>query len=123
MLYTNVLVRNWEPWKNLGVNSIHAPNGFHTWVSLDIPVRSKVRQPSRLQSAAGSAALQELAQLRPCFVISTRSKTMMRDCVASSVTELREASWSAGDPAPLSLWFRCRTERAPPSLHFIFGGL
>jgi spermidine dehydrogenase len=38
MQYTNVLVRNWEPWRKLGVKSIVAPNGYHTWVSLDIPV-------------------------------------------------------------------------------------
>ncbi len=38
MQYTNVLVRNWEPWRKLGVKSIEAPNGYHTWVSLDIPV-------------------------------------------------------------------------------------
>jgi spermidine dehydrogenase len=38
MQYTNVLVRNWEPWKKLGVHRIEAPNGYHTWTSLDIPV-------------------------------------------------------------------------------------
>jgi spermidine dehydrogenase len=38
MQYTNVLVRNWEPWKKLGVHTIQAPNGYHTWVALDIPV-------------------------------------------------------------------------------------
>lgn len=38
MQYTNVLVRNWEPWKKLGVARIQAPNGYHTSVSLDIPV-------------------------------------------------------------------------------------
>jgi spermidine dehydrogenase len=38
MQYTNVLVRNWEPWKKLGVSGIQAPNGYHTSVSLDIPV-------------------------------------------------------------------------------------
>lgn len=38
MQYTNVLVRNWEPWKKLGVDRIQAPNGYHTSVSLDIPV-------------------------------------------------------------------------------------
>jgi spermidine dehydrogenase len=38
MQYTNVLVRNWEAWRRLGVKSIDAPNGYHTWVSLDIPV-------------------------------------------------------------------------------------
>jgi spermidine dehydrogenase len=38
MQYTNVLVRNWEPWRKLGVKSIAAPNGYHTSVSLDFPV-------------------------------------------------------------------------------------
>lgn len=38
MLYTNALVRNWLPWKKLGVHSIQAPNGYFSWVSLDIPV-------------------------------------------------------------------------------------
>jgi spermidine dehydrogenase len=38
MQYTNVLVRNWEPWRKFGVKSIVAPNGYHTRVSLDIPV-------------------------------------------------------------------------------------
>ncbi len=38
MQYTNVLVRNWQPWRKLGVSSIQAPNGYHTSVALDIPV-------------------------------------------------------------------------------------
>jgi len=38
MMYTNVLVRNWQPWKKLGVSSIMAPNGYHTASMLDIPV-------------------------------------------------------------------------------------
>ena len=38
MQYTNVLVRNWEPWRKLGVHRISAPNGYHTYVGLDIPV-------------------------------------------------------------------------------------
>jgi spermidine dehydrogenase len=36
--YTNVLVRNWQAFKNLKVNSISAPMGFHHQVSLDFPV-------------------------------------------------------------------------------------
>jgi spermidine dehydrogenase len=39
MQYTNVLVRNWQPWKKLGVRSIHAPNGYHPSASLDIPMK------------------------------------------------------------------------------------
>jgi spermidine dehydrogenase len=47
MQYTNVLVRNWEPWRKLGVSSIQAPNGYHTWVALDIPVSiGRYRFPS-----------------------------------------------------------------------------
>ena len=38
MQYTNVLVRNWEPWRKLGVHRISAPNGYHTYAGLDIPV-------------------------------------------------------------------------------------
>ena len=38
MQYTNVLVRNWEPWRKLGVQRISAPNGYHTYAGLDIPV-------------------------------------------------------------------------------------
>ncbi len=38
MQYTNVLVRNWEPWRRLGVNWIVAPNGYHTTAGLDFPV-------------------------------------------------------------------------------------
>lgn len=38
MQYTNVLVRNWEPWRKRGVNFILAPNGYHTMSMLDIPV-------------------------------------------------------------------------------------
>jgi spermidine dehydrogenase len=36
--YTNVLVRNWQAFKNLKVSSIAAPMGFHHQVSLDFPV-------------------------------------------------------------------------------------
>ncbi len=36
--YTNVLVRNWQAFKNLKVSSISAPMGFHHQVSLDFPV-------------------------------------------------------------------------------------
>jgi spermidine dehydrogenase len=36
--YTNVLVRNWQAFKNLKVSSISAPMSFHHQVSLDFPV-------------------------------------------------------------------------------------
>jgi spermidine dehydrogenase len=35
MMYTSVLVRNWQPWKKLGVRAIQAPNGFYSYVTLD----------------------------------------------------------------------------------------
>ncbi|WP_395673471.1 NAD(P)-binding protein [Phenylobacterium sp.] len=38
MVYTNVLVRNWESFKKLGINSVHSPSAFHPNMSLDIPV-------------------------------------------------------------------------------------
>jgi spermidine dehydrogenase len=38
MIYTNVLVRNWQPWTKLGVSSIHSPSAYHPNMSLDIPV-------------------------------------------------------------------------------------
>jgi spermidine dehydrogenase len=48
--YTNVMVRNWQAFANLKVNSISAPMGFHHQVSLDFPVNlggvSHPRDPS-----------------------------------------------------------------------------
>ena len=38
MQYTNVLIRNWQPWARLGIKSIHAPNGYHTTTALDVPM-------------------------------------------------------------------------------------
>jgi len=38
MQYTNVLLRNWRPWQRLGVQSIVAPNGYHTELELVPPV-------------------------------------------------------------------------------------
>jgi spermidine dehydrogenase len=38
LVYTNVLVRNWEPWINLKVHDIAAPMSFHHRVALDFPV-------------------------------------------------------------------------------------
>lgn len=38
MQVTNVLLRNWESLKRLGVSSIHAPNGYHTELMLDTPL-------------------------------------------------------------------------------------
>jgi spermidine dehydrogenase len=38
LVYTNVLVRNWRPWVDLGVFDISAPMSFHNHVALDFPV-------------------------------------------------------------------------------------
>src|SRR5450631_29148 len=38
MQYTSVLLRHWEPFSKLGVSSIHAPNGYHTDLMLDVPL-------------------------------------------------------------------------------------
>jgi spermidine dehydrogenase len=38
LVYTNVLVRNWQPWVRLGVHDISAPMSFHCRVKLDFPV-------------------------------------------------------------------------------------
>ena len=38
LVYTKVLVRNWQPWVKLGVHEISAPMSFHCRVKLDYPV-------------------------------------------------------------------------------------
>jgi spermidine dehydrogenase len=38
LVYTNVLTRNWHPWRRLGVHDIAAPMSFHSRVKLDFPV-------------------------------------------------------------------------------------
>ena len=38
LVYTNVLVRNWQPWIRLKVHDIAAPMSFHSRVALDFPV-------------------------------------------------------------------------------------
>jgi spermidine dehydrogenase len=38
LVYTNVAVRNWEPWIKLGVHEISAPMSFHCRIKLDYPV-------------------------------------------------------------------------------------
>jgi spermidine dehydrogenase len=38
LVYTNVAVRNWEPWVTLGVHEISAPMSFHCRLKLDYPV-------------------------------------------------------------------------------------
>jgi spermidine dehydrogenase len=34
LVYTSVAVKNWTPWKNLGISNINAPTMYHTSVSL-----------------------------------------------------------------------------------------
>src|SRR5262245_19535877 len=38
IVYTNVLVRDWQAWVRLGVHDISAPMSFHSRVKLDFPV-------------------------------------------------------------------------------------
>ena len=38
LVYSNVAVRNWEPWVKLGAHDIFAVNNFHSRIKLDYPV-------------------------------------------------------------------------------------
>jgi spermidine dehydrogenase len=38
IVYTNVVIANWTPFRKLGVSSVHAPGGYHSGVNLDLPV-------------------------------------------------------------------------------------
>jgi spermidine dehydrogenase len=38
IFYTNVLLRNWRPWKELGVAAVSAPGSYHANAMLDFPV-------------------------------------------------------------------------------------
>ncbi len=38
LVYTKVVVRNWEPWVKLGVHEISGPMSFHCRIKLDYPV-------------------------------------------------------------------------------------
>jgi spermidine dehydrogenase len=38
MLFTNVLLRNWRPWKKLGIGAVNSPGSYHTWAHIDFPV-------------------------------------------------------------------------------------
>jgi len=38
ILYTNVALRNWRAWKELGIGAVSAPNGYHVNAMLDFPV-------------------------------------------------------------------------------------
>jgi spermidine dehydrogenase len=48
LVYTNVVVRDWQPWVKLGVHEIYAPASHHSRVKLDYPVAmGGYRHPSR----------------------------------------------------------------------------
>jgi len=38
LLYTNVALRNWTAFQNLGANAVYAPGMYHTFLNLDLPV-------------------------------------------------------------------------------------
>ncbi|MBZ5652142.1 MAG: NAD(P)-binding protein [Acidobacteriia bacterium] len=38
LLYTNVALRNWKAFEKLGTNAIYVPDGYHSYMSLDLPV-------------------------------------------------------------------------------------
>ena len=38
LVYTNVLLRNWQPWKKLGVSFMYCPGSYHKSAMLDFPV-------------------------------------------------------------------------------------
>ncbi len=38
MLYTNVALRNWQAWKNLGIGAVVSTGGYHVNAMLDFPV-------------------------------------------------------------------------------------
>ncbi len=38
LLYTNVAIRNWKAFEKLGTNAIYVPDGYHSYMSLDLPV-------------------------------------------------------------------------------------
>jgi spermidine dehydrogenase len=38
LVYTNVLLRNWEAFQRLGVHQVYAPGSYFAWMMLDFPV-------------------------------------------------------------------------------------
>ncbi len=38
ILYTNVALRNWHAWKELGIGAVYAPGSYHVHAKLDFPV-------------------------------------------------------------------------------------
>jgi spermidine dehydrogenase len=54
LVYTKVVVRNWEPWVKLGVHEISGPMSFHCRVKLDYPVSmGGYRHPRRPSEPIG----------------------------------------------------------------------
>jgi spermidine dehydrogenase len=51
MQISNVLLQSWAPFEKLGVSSIHAPNGYHQEIMLDVPLAiggyESVRDPNQ----------------------------------------------------------------------------
>jgi spermidine dehydrogenase len=47
LLYTNVALRNWTSFQKLGASSVYAPGGYHSFVTLDLPVSMGGYQCSR----------------------------------------------------------------------------
>ena len=39
MQISSALIRDWLPFQRLGVNAIHAPNGYHQEIMLDVPLK------------------------------------------------------------------------------------
>jgi len=54
LVYSNVMVRDWEPWVRLGVHEIMAPMSAHSRVKLDYPVSmGRYRHPRRPSEPIG----------------------------------------------------------------------
>lgn len=47
LLYTNVALRNWTSFQKLGASSVYAPGGYHSYMTLDLPVSMGGYQCSR----------------------------------------------------------------------------
>ena len=47
LLYTNVALRNWTSFQKLGASSVYAPGGYHSFMTLDLPVSMGGYQCSR----------------------------------------------------------------------------
>src|SRR2546421_13071485 len=93
----------------------HAYPTLKGWAILFHPSGRRQRNPSVIGHSGSQQSPTTLQAPERCRVSRTPRagaatsvlrnfhalEKIVRDCVASSVTELREASWSAGDPAPL----------------------